>query len=120
MKINVQAEGKIFSITLTSDDTTTWGGVCKKAVEEHLTKIYPDLLLQRLLQLSPTERLSHYLFRYGDGCATIFCVEWSSASVPGCIRLPLATGYVEVNVVLKTIWRTGCRFLTQTTLSMAK
>ena len=102
MKINVQAEGKILSIILASDDTsTTWGGVCKDAVEKYLTKIYPDLLLQRLLQLSPTERLSHYLFRYGDGCATIFRVMWSTASVPGCTRLPLASGYVEVNVVLK-------------------
>ena len=40
MKINVQAEGKILTISLASDDTsTTWGGVCKDAVEKYLTKM---------------------------------------------------------------------------------
>ena len=56
-----------------------------------------------LTNLSPRERFTHYLIRYGDGDenATIFCVEWSSTDISGYARVPLVSGYIEANMTLE-------------------
>ena len=102
MNVNIHVDSAIFSISL---DTlpTTWGGVCKYIIEKHLTTTdhHSQLLFQMLTSLTPNERFTKYRINYGDGNSTIVNVEWSSTDVPGCIRLPLVNGYLDVNMRLK-------------------
>eukprot|EP00984_Skeletonema_dohrnii_P026307 scaffold15644_cov95-Skeletonema_dohrnii-CCMP3373.AAC.1 len=103
MEINVHVDGLTIPITLTHEKctSTSSGELCKDFVENSLTKVDPRLILQILTKLSPAERLTHYVMRYGDGYSSIIHVEWSSADIPGFIRLPLVPAYIDVNMTLK-------------------
>ena len=103
MEINVHVEGTIIPITLTHEKytSTSSGELCKDFVENSLTNVDPRLILQILTKISPAERLTHYVMRYGDGYSSIIHVEWSSADIPGFVRLPLVPAYIDVNMTLK-------------------
>eukprot|EP00984_Skeletonema_dohrnii_P024781 scaffold13913_cov84-Skeletonema_dohrnii-CCMP3373.AAC.6 len=103
MEINVHVEGLTIPITLTHEKctSTSSGELCKDFVENSLTNVDPKLILQILTKISPAERLTHYVMRYGDGYSSIIHVEWSSAGIPGFVRLPLVPAYIDVNMTLK-------------------
>lgn len=82
--------------------STTWGELCKLVVEKYLTTADPSLILDMLVNISPTERLTHYLLRYGDGYSSIIRVIWSSSTESGSSSIiPLVPAYIDANVVLK-------------------
>eukprot|EP00985_Skeletonema_marinoi_P034266 scaffold43574_cov131-Skeletonema_marinoi.AAC.2 len=91
MEINVHAGGSIIPIILPLKKctSTSWGELCQDVVNNYLTAADPKVILQILTKISPTERLTHYLIRYGDGGSSIIRVDWSSTDIPGFIRLPL-------------------------------
>mmetsp|Transcript_25089 Transcript_25089/g.50176 ORF Transcript_25089/g.50176 Transcript_25089/m.50176 type:complete len:740 (-) Transcript_25089:732-2951(-) len=103
MEINVHAGGTIIPIILPLKKctSTSWGELCQDVVNNYLTAADPKLILQILTKISPTERLTHYLIRYGDGGSSIIRVDWSSTDIPGFIRLPLVPAYIDVNMTLK-------------------
>ena len=103
MEINVHVDGLTIPITLTHEKctSTSSGELCKDFVENSLTNVNPRLILQILTKISPAERLTHYVMRYGDGYSSIIHVEWSSADIPGFVRLPLVPAYIDVNMTLK-------------------
>jgi hypothetical protein len=105
MNITVHADGTAITIKLTYEQctSTTWGAFCQDVVNNYLMADNARLMLQILTNISPNERLPHYVFRFGDGYSSIIRVNWSSAGVPGFKRVPLATGYIEVNVILKPV-----------------
>ena len=102
MNVNIHVAEEIFPISL-DKLSTTWGGVCKYIIEQCLTTTdhHIQLLFQILTSLTPKERFANYRINYGDGNSTIVNVEWSSTDVPGCTRLPLANGFLDVNTRLK-------------------
>eukprot|EP00984_Skeletonema_dohrnii_P023452 scaffold12543_cov68-Skeletonema_dohrnii-CCMP3373.AAC.3 len=97
MEINVHVDGLTIPITLTHEKctSTSSGELCKDFVENSLTNVDPKLILQILTKISPAERLTHYVMRYGDGYSSIIHVEWSSADIPGFVRLPLVPAYID-------------------------
>ena len=101
MNVNIHVAEEIFPISL-DKLSTTWGGVCKYIIEQRLTTTdhHSQLLFQMLTDLSPNERFTNYRINYGDGNSTIVNVEWSSTDVPGCTRLPLVNGCLDVNMRL--------------------
>ena len=104
MKINIHAEGGTtipIILSLEKCTSTTWGALCQEFVNNSLLAVDPTILLRILFKISPKERLTHYLIRFGDGYASIICPGWSSANIPGFVRLPLVSGYIEVNMVLQ-------------------
>eukprot|EP00984_Skeletonema_dohrnii_P038734 scaffold42313_cov111-Skeletonema_dohrnii-CCMP3373.AAC.1 len=103
MEINVHAGGTIIPIILPLKKctSTSWGALCQDVVNNYLTTADPKLILQILTNISPTERLTHYLIRYGDGSSSIIRVDWSSTDIPGFVRLPLVPAYIDVNMTLK-------------------
>jgi len=103
MEINVHAGGTIIPIILTHEKctSTSWGVLCQDVVNNYLTAADPRLILQILTKISTTERLTHYLIRYGDGSSSIIRVDWSSTDIPGFVRLPLVPAYIDVNMTLK-------------------
>eukprot|EP00984_Skeletonema_dohrnii_P013646 scaffold5664_cov94-Skeletonema_dohrnii-CCMP3373.AAC.2 len=103
MEINVHVDGLTIPITLTHEKctSTSSGELCKDFVENSLTNVDPRLILQILTKLSPAERSTHYVIRYGDGYSSIVHVEWSSADIAGFVRLPLVPACIDVNMTLK-------------------
>jgi len=103
MQINAHVKDKIIPIIVSSDNnfmSTSWGTICQKLVENSFT-VDSKLVLQMMIELSPKERFTHYLIRYGDDNATIFCADWSSADISGYARVPLVEGYIEANMTLE-------------------
>ena len=103
MEINLHAAGTTIPIILTPEKciSTTWGELCQDVVQNFLTAADSKLMLKILTEIYPTERLTHYHIRYGDGNSSIIRVDWSSSSVPGFDPLPLSSAYIDVNMVLK-------------------
>eukprot|EP00985_Skeletonema_marinoi_P010661 scaffold4995_cov80-Skeletonema_marinoi.AAC.1 len=98
MEINVHVEGTIIPITLTHEKctSTSSGELCKDFIQNHLTKVDPRLILQILTKISPAERLTHYVMRYGDGYSSIIRIIWSAKET-----IHLVPAYIDVNVILK-------------------
>ena len=104
IQINAIFNRTILSIAIPSPENDnnplpTWGYICQTLIENTFSAD-ATLMLQIFTQLSPSKRCKHYLIRYGDENATLFCVEWSSANIPGYARVPLVEGHAEVNMSL--------------------
>ncbi|KAK1743086.1 SET domain-containing protein [Skeletonema marinoi] len=98
MEINVHVDGTIIPITLTHEKctSTSSGELCKDFVENSLTNVDPRLILQILTKISPAERLTHYVMRYGDGYSSIIRIIWSAKET-----IHLVPAYIDVNMTLK-------------------
>lgn len=99
MEIYVHAGGKIVPIILSPAKcaSTTWADLCQDVMQNFVMATDSRLILQILAEIiSPNERLTHYLMRYGGGNASIIHVDWSSADI-----IPPLEAYIDVNMILK-------------------
>lgn len=98
MEIYVHAGGKILPMILPLEKytSTSWAVLCQDVMQNLLMATDSRLILQILAEISPNERLTHYLMRYGDGNASIIHVDWSSTDF-----IPPLIAYIDVNMILK-------------------
>ena len=102
MEINLHAAGTTLPIILTPEKCTlTWGELCQDVVHNFLTVADPRAIFKILTEICPTERLTHYQIRYGDGNSSIIRVDWSSTDITGFVPLPLSLACIDVNMVLR-------------------
>ncbi|KAL9184826.1 hypothetical protein ACHAXT_002603 [Thalassiosira profunda] len=99
MKVVVHHNGTSAELPLRRPPET-WGRLCQRHCEGRL--LHPPRLLQLLASLSPDGRADEYLFRYGDGRATIVKPRWSEASRGGEASGKEGEGErVEANLALR-------------------
>lgn len=77
MMINVHTGGATIPIILPPEKSTqTWAALCQDVVQNSIMEADPKAIFKILTKISPRERLTHYVLRYGGGHSSIIRVDW--------------------------------------------